>query len=298
MERRIASEVGMRVGRHVEAVIQDLRFATRFLLRARTFTATILVILALGIGSTAAVFTLVEVLLLRALPVSAPQRLFSVSAPARNIDLNPSYYSHELYEALRASTPVFRNLIATSTVVSSGVNLADGQVTDRVRAELVSGNYFEVLGVAAAEGRVLMPDDDRTPGAHPVLVLSYAYWQRRFGGAASVVGRTLAVNGTPFTVVGIARRGFFGTRPGFGPDLWASLMMVQPLSGGGLRPLQRNNNYLEMIVRLGGNGDVRQAESAATTFYRNWLDEGTTSKRQFLGRSANPRDWHPHRRRR
>src|SRR4030095_10386996 len=132
-------------------------------------------------------------------------------------------------------------------VVSSGVNLADGQATDRVRAELVSGNYFDVLGVDAAAGRALTPDDDRTPGAHPVLVLSHAYWQRHFAGAPNIVGRTLTVNGTPFTVIGVARRGFFGTRPGFGPDVWAPLMMVQPLSGGGLRPLQRDNNYIEMI---------------------------------------------------
>jgi putative ABC transport system permease protein len=278
MERRMTAKVAMQLGRHVEALIQDLRFAIRFLRRARTFTATVLVILALSIGSTAAVFTLVEVLLLRPLPVSSPQRLFSISAPARNIDLNPSYYSHEFYEALRTSSPVFRNLIAASTVVSSGVNLADGPVTDRVRAELVSGNYFEVLGVAAAAGRVLTPDDDRTPGAHPVLVLSYAYWQRHFAGASNVVGRTLAVNGTLFTVVGVARHGFFGTRPGFGPDIWAPLMMVQPLSAGGIRPRERKQNYLEMIVRLDAHVDVRQAQSAATTFYRNWLDEGTTLK--------------------
>ena len=108
MERRITSEAG----RHVEALIQDLRFGIRFLLRARTFTATVFVVLALSIGSTAAVFTLVEVLLLRPLPVSSPERLFSISAPRRNIDLNPSYY-----EALRASNPVFRSLIASSTVV-------------------------------------------------------------------------------------------------------------------------------------------------------------------------------------
>lgn len=274
MERRITSEVG----RHVEALRQDLRFGIRFLMRARTFTATVFVVLALSIGSTAAVFTLVEVLLLRPLPVSSPGRLFSISAPGRNIDLNPSYYAHDFYEALRASNPVFRSLIASSTVVSSGVNLADGQATDRVRAELVSGNYFDVMGVDAAAGRALRPDDDKTPGAHPVLVLSYGYWQRHFAGAPNIVGRTLTVNGTPFTVVGVARRGFFGTRPGFGSDLWAPLMMVQPLSGGGLRPLQPNNNYIEMIVRLDADADVRQAQAAATTFYRNWLDDGRTTR--------------------
>jgi hypothetical protein len=225
------------MGRHVEALIQDLRFSIRLLLRQRAFTATVVVTLALSIGSTTAVFTLVDVLLLRPLPVRSPEGLFSLSAPGRDVDLNPSYYSHGFYEHLRTSSPLFRNLLATSTTVSSGVNLSDGAGTDRVRCELVSGNYFGVLGIGAAAGRTLSPEDDRTPGAHPALVLSYAFWQRRFAGVPDVVGRTVSVNNTPFTVVGVAKRGFFGTKPGFGPDIWAPLMMVQPVTAGGIRPL-------------------------------------------------------------
>jgi predicted permease len=162
--------------------------------------------------------------------------------------------------------------------VSSGVNLTDGGVTDRVRGELVSGNYFDVLGVSPAAGRVLAPQDDQTPGAHPVLVLSYAFWQRRFSGSQDVMGRTLSVNGTPFTVVGVARQGFFGTRPGFGPDIWATLMMVQPLTAGAIAPQQRNQNYLELMVRLEPDINVRQAQAAAALVYTNWLDEGTAPK--------------------
>jgi putative ABC transport system permease protein len=246
---------------HLEALIQDLRYNIRILLRARVFTASVLVMLALSIGSTAAVFTLVEVLLLRPLAVKSPEQLFTIAAPGRNIDLNPSYYSHGFYEYLRASNPFFRNAIASSTAVSSGVNLTDGGVTERVRGELVSGNYFDVLGVGPAAGRVLATQDDQTPGAHPVLVLSYAFWQRRFSGSQDVVGLTLSVNGTPFTVVGVARRGFFGTRPGFGPDIWATLMMVQPLTAGAIAPQQRNENYLELMIRLESDIDVRRAQA-------------------------------------
>ncbi len=264
--------------RHLEAVVQDLRHGMRILLRARVFTASVLVMLGLSIGSTAAVFTLVEVLLLRPLPVRAPEQLLTIAAPGRDIDLNPSYYSHGFYEHLRASNPLFLNAIASSTAVSSGVNLTDGGVTDRVRGELVSGNYFDVLGVGAAAGRVLMPEDDQTPGAHPVLVLSHAFWQRRFFGSPDVLGRTLSVNGTPFTVVGVARQGFFGTRPGFGPDIWATLMMVQPLTAGALAPQQRNQNYLELMVRLEPDINVRQAQAAAALVYTNWLDEGSAPK--------------------
>jgi hypothetical protein len=154
----------MHMGRHVEAFVQDLRLSIRWLLRERAFTATVLVTLAVSLGVTSAVFTLVDVLLLRPLPVSSPRDLFTISTPGRNVDLNPFYYSHEFYERLRTSGPRFRSLLASSTTVSSGVNLSDGAVTDRVRCELVSGNYFDVLGVGAAAGRILSPEDDRTPG--------------------------------------------------------------------------------------------------------------------------------------
>jgi predicted permease len=267
----------MRVGRHVETSIQDVRFSLRWLLRERAFTITVLVTLALGMGSTTAVFTLVDVLLLRPLPVKSPEGLFTVSEPGRNVDLSPSYYSHAFYERLRNSNPLFGNLFASSTAVSSGVNLSDRAVTDRVRCELVSGNYFHVLGIGAAAGRILSSDDDRTPGSHPVLVLSHAFWQRRFEGAPDVVGRTVSVNGTPFTVVGVAKRGFFGTKPGFGPDIWAPLMMVKSVTAGGVGPLERTQNYLELMVRLEPHVDVGHAQAMATTVYANWLGESTSS---------------------
>ena len=270
----------MRLGRHVESLIQDVRFSIRWLLRERAFSATVLLTLALSIGSTTAVFTLVDVLLLRPLPVTSPEQLFSLSAPGRNVDLNPSYYSHGFYQHLRTSSPLFRNLVASSTAVSSGVNLSDGAVTDRVRCELVSGNYFDDLGVGAAVGRILSVEDDRTPGGHPVLLLSYTFWQRRFAGAPNVVGRTVSVNGTPFTVVGVTRRGFFGTRPGSGPDVWVPLMMVEPVTAGGIAPLGRTQHYLEMIVRLDPDVDVRSAQAVASTIYANWLGEDASFKPQ------------------
>jgi putative ABC transport system permease protein len=263
-------------------LLQDLRYTCRFLAKERTFAITVLVTVALSTGSTAAVFTLVDALLLRALPVRSPEQLVSIGVPGRNVDLNPSYFSHAFYEHLRGSDSLFGSLIATSTAVSSGVNVTDGSATDRVRGELVSGNYFDVLGVAAAAGRVLTREDDRTPGAHPVLVLSDAFWQRRFARAPDIVGHTLSVNGSPFTVVGVARQGFFGTRPGFGPDFWATLMMVQSLTAGNIAPLQRDQNYLELMSRLKPGTNLHQAQAAATTIYSNWLQDGATP-------NANPR---------
>jgi hypothetical protein len=153
----------MLLTRHLETLIQDLRYSIRILLRARVFTGSVLAMLALSIGATAAVFSLVEVLLLRPLPVKSPEQLFTITAPGRNIDLNPSYYSHGFYEHLRASNPFFRNAIASSTAVSSGVNLTDGGVTERVRGELVSGNYFDVLGVAPPPAECWRPRTTKPP---------------------------------------------------------------------------------------------------------------------------------------
>src|SRR5690349_19666420 len=148
----------MRIGLHLEALLRDIHFSVRWLLRERAFTATAVLTLALGIGATTATFSLVDALLLRPLPVKSAEGLFTLSAPGKDVDLTPSYYSHGFFEHLRNSNPIFTNLFASSTVVSSGVNLFDGATTDRVRCELVSGNYFDVLGVGAAAGRTLGPE--------------------------------------------------------------------------------------------------------------------------------------------
>ena len=179
----------MAIRTHFDALLQDVRYTCRFLVKEWTFAIPVLVTVALSTGSTSAVFTLVDALLLRDLPVkrrnnsSASARPGETSISTRRISRTRSTSTCE------TRLPLFGNLIATSTAVSSGVNLTDGSTTDRVRGELVSGNYFDVLGVGAAAGRVLTREDDRTPGAHPVLVLSHAFWQRRFAGAPDIVGR-------------------------------------------------------------------------------------------------------------
>ena len=262
----------MRIGLHVEALIQDYASASdgccenghsrrRFSSRSRSaLVRRPRCSRSLSPAASAAAG-------------ESPERLFTLSAPGKNVDLNPSYYSHGFYEHLRNSNPIFGNLFASSTAVSSGVNLSDGAVTDRVRCELVSGNYFDVLGVGAAAGRT-WPQTIGRQGRIRSLVLSYAFWQRRFAGAPDVVGRSVTVNGTPFTVVGVAKRGFFGTKPGFGPDIWASLMMVKQVTNGSIAPLERNQNYLEMMVRLEPPFESGHAQAMAATIYANWLDEG------------------------
>lgn len=256
----------------MQSLLQDLRYAVRILKKDSGFTTAVALTFALGIGCTTAVFTFVDALLLRKLPARSPEQLVVVSAPGRDPNLNPRYLSHAFYQHLRGSNPIFSHLVATSVAVSSGINLRAGDSTDRVRAELVSGNYFNVLGATTTVGRTLSEDDDRTPGAHPVVVLSHDYWQRRFISSPEVVGRTVSVNGHPFTVIGIASRDFFGVRPGFGPDLWAPIMMVKQVSGGGISPNTRDQNYLELLARIEPDVNLREAGVAATAIYQSWLD--------------------------
>lgn len=255
-----------------ETVIQDVRLALRVLVKNPGFGATLLGTMALGIACTTTVFTFVDAILLRTLPVREPQELVAIGAPGRNLDLNPNYFSQPFYRHLKESSAVFADLAATSVAVSSGVNLDEGGVTDRIRVELVSGNYFQVLGIQPAIGRFFTPQEDAVPGANPVAVVTYSFWQRRLAASPDVVGKTMSLNGHPFTIVGVGGPHFFGTRPGFGPDLWAPLMMVGELASSRIRPDQPDQNYLELFARLPERTPLVKAQSAANVAFRQWLD--------------------------
>lgn len=133
-----------------------------------------------------------------------PEQLVAIGAPGKNLDLNPSYYSQPFYRYLKESSAMFPDLAATSVAVSSGVNLDEGDVTDRIRVELVSGNYFQVLGVQPVIGRFFAPSEDAVPGANPVAVVTYSFWQNRFAGSPGIAGKTVSLNGHPFTIIGVA----------------------------------------------------------------------------------------------
>jgi len=254
--------------------MNDLRFAFRQMLKSPGFTAVALISLGLGIGCTVTVFTFVDAVLLRKLAVRSPEQIVAVGVQGRNLNLNPSYFSHPFYGHLRDSQPIFSELIASSVAVSSGVNWRNKDVIERVRVEIVSGNYFEVLGVPAAVGRVLTRTDDQAPSAHAVVVLSHASWQRWFGGELEARGRPVSLNGHVFTIIGVAPEGFYGTRPGFGPDFWAPIMMVKELTGG-ISLDQRNQNYLEFMARLRPDVKLREAEAAFALAHQQWLDAET-----------------------
>src|SRR5262245_1690174 len=234
----------------LEGAAKDVRLTLRLLRKNPGISATILSTVALGIACTTAVFTIVDALLLRALPVRKPHQLVAIGSPGRNLDLNPSYFSQPFYRYLKESSATFAHLVATSVVVTSGVNLDQGDATDRIRIELVSGNYFQVMGVQPAAGRFFGPAEDAVPDANPVVVVSQSFFQKRLASSSAAIGKTVLLNGHPFTVVGVADSSFFGTRTGFGPDAWAPLMMVGQLASARIRPDQPNQNYVELFARL------------------------------------------------
>lgn len=179
----------------------DLRFAIRTFKKSPVFVAVAVLSLALGIGANTAIFTLVDQLLLRLLPVKDPQQLVILWGRGQHYGSNNGRYklSYPMYEDFRDHNQIFNGMFCRWDTTFS---VSEGGHNERVDGELVSGSYFPVLGVGPALGRVFTPDDDRTPGGHPVAVISYRYWQSRFGGSPEVIGKKLLVDGYPITIVG------------------------------------------------------------------------------------------------
>src|SRR5262245_38456738 len=210
-------------GMRMESFIQDLRFGARMLLKQPGFTLIAVITLALGIGANTAVFTLINALLLRALPVANPHELVVINAGGRG---TPGIISFPMYRDLRARQQVFTDILASAgeTLVRLTIpNGAGAAEVDNVRTSQVTANYWLVLGIQPALGRFFTEDEDRIPNssetAGSLAVLSYSFWARQFGRDPSVLGRTVFVNRSPCQVIGVAPRGFFGERVGSEPDL-------------------------------------------------------------------------------
>src|SRR5215471_6713576 len=184
------------------APLQDLRFAFRTLRKAPLFTGVAVVSLALGIGANTAIFTLINQLVLELLPVRNPEELVLFTARGSHYGSNTgsNSISYPMYTDFRDHNEVFQGMFCR---YGTSMSLSFGGKTELVAGELVSGNYFPVLGVGAALGRVFTAQDDLNQGGHPIAVLSYAYWQARFAGDPGVIGKKVMVNGYPLTIVGV-----------------------------------------------------------------------------------------------
>jgi hypothetical protein len=212
----------------VESLWQDVRFGARMLRKSPAFTAVAVLVLALGIGANTAIFSLLDQALLRSLPVKDPDRLVIVSDAqytrgSSSSDTNERVYSYPHYKDVRDQIPLFDGVIARANVPLS---VTSGGVAERTEGDVVSGNFFTVLGVGPTLGRVIVPEDDRVPGASPVAVLSYGYWQRHFGGDPTAVGRKISLNTFPFIIVGVAAPGFAGLKKGENVDVFVPIAMI------------------------------------------------------------------------
>lgn len=210
-------------------LIQDCRYALRQLRKSPGFALTVVVTLALGIGANTAIFTLFDQALLRTLPVQKPNELvrfrwtgaFNGSMSSFGGDGN-NYFSYPMYKDLRDRNQVFQGILASD---EANVGITWHNEAEDRDAEVVSGNYFQLLGLKPAAGRLLTPQDDTQKNANPVLVLSYDYWKARFAGSQQIVGQTLLMNGHTFTVLGVAPQGFDSAIGGYKPVVFVPLSM-------------------------------------------------------------------------
>jgi predicted permease len=255
---------------------KDITFGLRMLAKSPGFTAIAVMTLALGIGANTAIFSLMNQILLRQLPVKNPDELVILRSPGpmtghiSSDGDDAESFSYLMYKGLRDNNSVFSGILARYSFSASVANR--GQ-TDRASGELVSGNYFEVLGVEPAVGRVFSQDDDRVPGAQPVVVLSHSYWTRHFGGDPSVLNKVLLINNVEMTVVGVSQTGFSGVQVGKTPDLFVPLMMTQQMTTNGKTLDGWNNYWMTLLARRRPGISTRQAEAGINAVYRPLLEE-------------------------
>jgi len=261
----------------MQELVSNLRYAVRQFRRSPVFTAAAILTLALGIGGTTAIFTLIHAVMLRSLPVSDPGRLYRVGeGDDCCVEGGPQdrwgFYSFSLYERLKAEAPEFEEVAAFQAGNWLQGVRRDGEPAARpLRSEFVTGTYFRMLGVGAFGGRVFTPDDDR-PGAPPVAVLSHRVWQSTYASDPSVVGSTFFVEGHPFTVIGVAPPGFFGeTLRSDPPDIWIPLQQ-EPLVDGERSLLHQSvSAWLRMMGRLRPGASIAGMAPRLTGVLRQWM---------------------------
>ena len=264
-------------------MLADLRDALRQLRKAPGFTTTAVITLALGIGATTAIFTLIHQVMLKSLPVAKPDELWRIGDKIRccnwggynqGDDGDFSLFSWEAYKNFRAGTPEFTDLAALQAGNAPlGVRRAGSQAqADTRNGEYVSGNFFRTLGVQPWIGRLMIDADDRE-GAPPVAVMSYHIWKEKYGSDPSVVGASYQINGHPFTLVGVAAPGFYGAKLSGGgmPDFWLPLTTELLLDGATSRLKRPNGNFLDLIGRVRPGVNPKSLEAKLKVEFHDWL---------------------------
>jgi predicted permease len=252
-------------------VRKDVRHAVRIFLQNPGFAAVAILSLALGIGANTAIFTLIDTVLLRSLPVPEPERLVVV---ARNPDNPETGFNYPDYEYIRDHNKSFSGVAAYSAGWQAAMEAPEPgahSAAQLVNATFASGNYFETLGVTPAVGRLLTRTDNQTEDAHPSAALDYGFWQRRFGGDPRVVGRAITLNGSPFTIVGVVRPGFTGTVVGSHPDVYVPIMMLREIDRGVRQWNTRHFWWLNVMARLKPGATLESAKPEVDLLWKQIL---------------------------
>jgi putative ABC transport system permease protein len=264
----------------IETLVQDLRYGLRMLLKNRGFTAVAVLTLALGIGANTAIFSLINVVMLRMLPVREPERL----ALFAEVDTRGTWesFSYPLYERFLAHQGSFTGICAATSEGRMRMTVSapgGGSATEPARTEKVSGNFFSVLGVNAVLGRTLTPADDRPGDPQPVVVISHGFWQRRFGRETAVVGKNILLNDVTFTIVGVAPPGFFGFEVGSSPDVWLPLQMHPQVSTGPFKTALKEPGFgwLQLMGRLQPGASLEAARAEMDVVYQRRLAESAAA---------------------
>jgi len=285
----------------VESLLQDVRFALRVLRKSPGFTTVAVLTLALGIGANTGIFTILREVLLQSLPVPHPEELVLLYSPGQrsgHVSSDESAggaesFSYPMYLNLRDRNQVFGGLAAKDT---AWVNVTFHGNTERAAADVVTGNYFQTLGVNAVIGRIFEPADSAFPGGSPIVLLSYSYWKTRFGGDTSVLNQTMLVKDRPMTVIGVVQPGFDGIQRGFVPKLYLPITM--PLTPEPTGLADHKDYRIKLIGRLKPGVSKERAAAGLAPFYSALLSDelplfsglNDNQKAQFLARKLILRD--------
>jgi predicted permease len=238
---------------------QDLRYAFRTLRQAPGFAAVVILTLGLGIGANTAIFSVLNALVFRPLPVEKPEQLVKLFTQVKRME-GYSDFNYPDYVEIRDHNKVFSGLLGQS-LLRVGLSRGESE-SELLWGEIVTGNYFDVLGVKAERGRTFLPEEDRTPNTHPVVVIAHSLWQRRFSSDPQILGKTIKLNGYPFTIIGVAPPRFQGTKFALAMDLWVPMMMREQVKAGGSSWLtSRGDSWFDVMGRLKPGVAFRQAQT-------------------------------------
>jgi predicted permease len=251
-------------------MMQDVRYAFRNLRRSSVFTIVALCSLALGIGANTAIFALADQLLLRQIPArNAPDLVrISTSGPQSGRVSGIDYFSYPMFQDFRDHNTVLRNIAARCP---TALNLTYNNRSERIQAELVTGTWFDTLGLATAIGRGIGPGDDRLPGAHPVVVLTYDYWRSRFSGNPAILNQKVELNGHPMTVIGVTAKGYHGFDPGLRVDVLVPTMMKAQMTPTWNGLNDRRTIWLQLVGCLRSDVSPAAVRASLEPYYHGLL---------------------------